>query len=178
MSKNALLFIGCLFVITILSSCDKDDEAPTFLNSEVEISNTLETAADPSMGGTGGVETPIETILGLPAGTFIISVAVDDGIEFNDYLDGLYDIDLSENQISYNLVAPADHPIYSNFFRTIEANTFDRYYFKFSSNHNISSSNSNNSSVSLIIISDDEILIEIGEGFNFNPGSSFNITLN
>ncbi|MFK8008356.1 MAG: hypothetical protein AB8H03_18505 [Saprospiraceae bacterium] len=178
MYKTSLSFIGFLFVILLLSSCKDDDNDPILLDSQVKISNTLQTAADPSMGGTGGIETPIEVILGVPAGTFEISTTVNSAIEFNDYLDGLYDIDLSENQISYNLVAPADHPIYANFFRTIEANTFDRYYFKFTENHNIESSTSNNSSVSLTIISSDEVLVEIGEGFNFNPGSSFIIDLN
>lgn len=178
MKKN-LLPLFCLFsALLFLNSCDKDKDNPVLLNSEVTVSNTLQTAADPSMGGTGGVETPIETVFGLPAGALTITTTVNDEIEFKGYLDGLYDIDLSDNLISYNLVAPADHPVYSNFFRTIEANTFDRYYFKFDRNHNISSSTSDNASVSLSIISDSEIMVQIGEGFNFNPGSSFSINLN
>lgn len=177
MSKNVLFFMGCLFASIALSSCDKEED-PSLLNLEVSVTNTLQTAADPSMGGTGGVETPIETILGLPAGTFILSTTVSGGIEFNDYLEGLYDIDLSENQILFNLVASADHPIYSNFFRTIEANTFDRYYFKFTDKHHVESFTSNNSSVSLSVLSEDELLVEIGAGFDFNPGTSFTISLN
>lgn len=178
MKKNRLLLIGLLSTCFFITACDKDEDRPTLLNSQVTISNTLQTAADPNMGGTGGTETPIETIFGLPAGALTITTTVNDGLEFNDYLDGLYDIDLADNQISYDLVAPADHPVYSNFFRTIEANTFDRYYFKFSENHNIRKATSNNTSVSLTVISDTEILVQIGEGFNFNPGSSFSIRLN
>jgi len=176
--KNFFLIIFLFISIFALSSCDKEEEDPIAINSEVTVSNTLQTAADPSMGGTGGAELPIETIFGLPEGTFTITATVNDNVEYSGYLDGLYDIDFSENKISYNLVAPADHPVYSNFFRTIEANTFDRYYFKFNEGHNIESFTSDNSSVSFTIVSSSEILIEIGEGFNFNPGSSFNIDLN
>ncbi|MFK7970055.1 MAG: hypothetical protein AB8F95_06790 [Bacteroidia bacterium] len=171
------LLIGLFALAFLFTSCDKEP-IPILIDSEITISNTLQTAADPTMGGTGGAELPIETILGVPAGTFIITKTVSDGIEFDDYLEGLYDINVSENQITYNLVAPADHPIYSAFFRTIEANTFDRYYFKFADTHNITSATSDNASVSLTIVSDSEILIEITEGFDFNPGSSFTISLN
>ena len=142
------------------------------------VSNTLETAADPSNGGTGGVETPIEAIFGLPDGTFTLSTTVGSGVEFAGYLDGLYDIDLSEDQITYELVADPDHPVYSNFYRTIEANTFDRYYFEFAEAHNIDSATPDNSSVNVRILSDTRIVVEIGEGFSFNPGSAFVIDLN
>jgi hypothetical protein len=178
MKKN-ILALGCLLLTSLfLSSCNKDEDNPSLLTSEVTVRNTLQTAADPSMGGTGGVETPIETVFGLPEGALVVTTTVGNGAEYQGYLDGLYDIELSDEEISYNLVAPADHPVYSNFFRTIEANTFDRYYFTFDRNHNISSGSSNNSSVSLTIISDTEIMVQIGEGFNFNPGSSFTINLN
>ncbi|MFK8102150.1 MAG: hypothetical protein AB8G15_06495 [Saprospiraceae bacterium] len=173
MKKNLLLLFFLISTSFYLTSCDKEEENPTLLCSKVTVSNTLQTAADPNLGGTGGVETPIETIFGLPAGALTITATVGNGLEYKDYLDGLYDINLSENQISYNLVAPADHPVYSNFFRTIESNTFDRYYFKFDRNHNISSGTSNNPSVSFSVISDSEFLVQIGEGFDFNPGVSF-----
>lgn len=178
MKSNFWAFAFLLLAALSFTSCDKDEESPNLLSSEVTVRNTLQTAADPSMGGTGGVETPIETVFGLPAGTFTVTTSVSNGTEYEGYLDGLYDIDLSDEEISYNLVAPADHPVYSNFFRTIEANTFDRYYFSFDRNHNISSGISSNSSVSLNIVSDTEIMVQIGENFDFNPGSSFTITLN
>jgi len=177
MKSNIRLCTLLALLFLALTSCDNDD-SPSLTSAEVTVRNTLQTAADPSQGGTGGVETPIETILGVPDGTFSITTSVSDGIEFSDYLDGLYDINLSDEDIRYDLVAPADHPIYSNFFRTIEANTFDRYYFRFDQVHNIQSGTSTNTSVSLNILSDTEIMIQIGEGFDFNPGSSFSITLN
>lgn len=178
MKKNVLAYTCLLLTCLFVTSCDKDDVAPSLLNAEVTVRNTLQTAADPSVGGTRGVETPIETVFGLPQGALILTTSVSNGKEFHGYLDGLYDIDLSDEEITYNLVAPAIHPVYSNFFRTIEANTFDRYYFSFDRNHNISSGASSNSSVLLNIISDTEIMVQIGEGFDFNPGSSFAITLN
>jgi hypothetical protein len=168
-----------MMVSLAFASCNKDDETtPIQLDSQITVSNTLQTAAAPIMGGTGGIETPIETIFGLPEGTYTISTAISNGIEFQGYLDGLYDIDLSENQITYSLVAAPDHPIYANFYRTIEANTFDRYYFEFQEAHNITSATSSNSSVNLNILSDNRIVIEIGEGFDFNPGTTFTINLN
>lgn len=178
MNKNILLSIWSSWIILCLVSCGNDNEGPSLSSAQVSVRNTLQTAADPSLGGTGGTETPIEAIFGLPEGALALSTIVGDDIEFQGYLDGLYDIDLSDNSISYNLVAPANHPVYSNFFRTIEANTFDRYYFTFSQAHQINSGTSDDPSVSLSILSATEILIEIGEGFSFNPGSSFTININ
>ncbi len=162
-----------------LVSCDDDDDSksPIQNGASVEIRNTLQTAADPSQGGTGGAELPVETILGQPTGTFELSSTVSDAIEFDDYLEGLYDVNLSENSIRFDLVAASDHPIYSNFFRTIEAGTLDRYYLTFPNGHNIQSASSNHSSVSLNITSTTEVVVVIGEGWNFNPGSSFTLTL-
>ncbi len=179
MNRHVSLIWMLVMVSMMFISCDEDEEvSPIQSNAEVTVTNTLQTAADPSQGGTGGVETPIEVILGVPDGTFRLTATVNDGVEFVDYLEGLYDINLSKDQITYNLVAPADHPIYSNFFRTIEANTFDRYYFEFTEPHNIESASADNSSVSLNVLSDTRIVVQIGEGFSFNPGSTFSITLN
>lgn len=178
MKVNSWALVCLLFTALLLTACDKEEESPSILNSEVTVSNTLQTAADPSMGGTGGVETPIETVFGLPAGALIITKTVSNGIEYPGYLDGLYDIDLSDEEITYDLVAPADPPVYANFFRTIEANTFDRYYFNFDRAHQIRSGTASNPAVSLTVISDTEIRVQIGEGFDFNPGSSFTINLN
>lgn len=170
--KYAILLSASLFLF--FSSCKKDSIIP---GSNVTVTNTLEIAADTSQGGTGGVETPVEALFGVPTGTFIISAEVGDGIEFKDYLGGLYDIDLSENAITFTLVAPANDPTYGGFFRTIEAGTFDRYYLKFDADQKIKTATSDNSSVTLNILADDEVVVEISEGFNFNPGTTFTITL-
>lgn len=91
----------------------------------------------------------------------MLSTTTETGIEFNDYLDGFYDIDINESTIDFTLVAAANDPTYSGFFRTIESNTFNRYYFKFTTDHNITSATSNNSSVLLNIKPKDEIVVEI-----------------
>lgn len=170
--KYTVLLLTCLALFA--TSCKKE---PIKAGTDVTVTNTLQIAADPSMGGTGGVETPVETILGVPDGTFILTSEIGDGIEFDDYLSGLYDIDLSEEAITFTLVADANDPIYSGFFRTIEAGTFDRYYFKFAEDQKIASGSSNNSSVALNVISDDEVMVEISEGFSFNPGTTFTVSL-
>lgn len=79
--------------------------------------------------------------------------------------------------ISFELAAAADDPTYSDFFRTIEAGTTDRYYLTFDEAQNVSEYTSDNSSVKLRIDSEKVLVVEIGEGFNFNPGTAFTITL-
>lgn len=178
--QKKILLISIALVMTFVSCNDDDDNTITPISNgaQVEIRNTLQTSADPAQGGTGGAELPIETILGAPDGTYNLSATVSKTIEFIDYLEGLYDIDLSENTATFTLVAEANDPIYSSFFRTIEAGTFDRYYLTFPNGHNISSSSSTDSTATIQILSPNEIVVVISEGWNFNPGSTFTITLN
>ncbi len=174
------LLLAFAFGTFVLSSCSDDDEVkinPITLGTEVTVTNTLQTAADPSLGGTGGTELPIETIFGLAENALAGTATVSDSIEFSAFLMGLYDINISENSIQYTLVAAADDPIYSGFFRTLEAGTYDRYYFNFDAAQNITGFTSSNSSVTLNVISATKIAVEIGEGFDFNPGATFTITL-
>ncbi|MEL7421771.1 MAG: hypothetical protein AAFN81_02215 [Bacteroidota bacterium] len=163
----------------IVSCWDDDDNnpVPVEIGTDVTVRNTLQTAADPSQGGTGGAEVAIEDIIGVPAGTFELSATVSDGIEFDNYLNNLYDIDISTDAITFTLVAEANDPFYSAFFRTIEAGTFDRYYLTFTGGHNINGSSSDNAAASLNINSTEEVVV-IGEGWDFNPGSTFTISLN
>lgn len=181
MQRVKIMLPLCFAFIALFISCDDDGNAviPITNGSVVEIRNTLQIAADPNQGGTGGAELPVETVLGAPEGTYNLSSTVSsNGIEFDDYLEGLYDININENEITFTLVAAIDDPIYSNFFRTIEEGTFDRYYLTFSDGHNISSSSSSSASAMLNIISTNEIVVVIGEGWDFNPGSTFTLTLN
>lgn len=176
-SLNLLIALGIFLIGALFTSCSDDDETPITLGTNVTVTNTLETAADPSVGGTGGVETPIETIFGLEANALAATATLSTAKEFPAYLAGLYDIDLDEDEITFTLVAAADDPTYSSFFRTLEAGTYDRYYFKFDEDQNISSGSSNSNFVSLNVVSDNEVYVEIGEGFNFQPNETFTITL-
>lgn len=176
--KSHIFFILLLSAFYISCEDDETIAVPIESGANVEVRNTLQITADPGQGGTGGEELPIEIVLGVDSGTYELSTSVSEAIEFDDYLEGLYNIDLMENSIEFSLVADTDHPIYSSFFRTIEAGTFDRYYFSFPNGHSISSSTSNKDSVVLNIISSTEIVVVIGEGWSFNPNSTFTITLN
>lgn len=170
-SLIASITIACLF-----SACTQD-ATPISTGTKITLRNTLQVAADSSMGGTGGIEKSVESVLGVPENTFVRSASVGNGIEFDDFLGGLYDIDFSENEIKYTLVAAPNDPTFSAFFRTLEPGTFDRYYITFNENHNINSATSSDSSTSLKVISPNEVMIEIGEGFNFNSGTTFVISL-
>ena len=180
MLKSIRLTSTFLFSTLLFFACNEDDNesSPIKNGALVEIRNTLEIAADVSQGGTGGNELPIETVLGAPEGTYNLTNTVSNAIEFDDYLEGLYDIDISESAITFTLVAAQNDPIYSSFFRTIEPGTFDRYYLTFSNDHDITSASSSDNSAGLNIISSNEIVVVIGEGWNFNPGSTFTLSLN
>ncbi|MFK7933055.1 MAG: hypothetical protein AB8G22_06055 [Saprospiraceae bacterium] len=172
--KNFKFYFTLLTVLTVfaLSSCNNDEVAIN-IGADVTVTNTLQATVN-----TGGVETTIEELFSLDAGALAASATVSNSVEFPAYLLGLYDIDIDENSISFELVAAADDPTYSAFFRTLEAGTTDRYYLTFAEAHNIESFSSSNDSVNLRIDSDQVVVVEIGEGFDFNPGSSFILSLN
>lgn len=172
--KSNILFFTILFSSITLTSCGDDDEStPIISGASLTATNTFTGTSQ-----TNGVETTIEDFFGQPAGSLSATATVSEAVEFPGFILGLYDIDVDETSISFELVAPADDPTYMNFFRTIEAGTTDRYYLTFDEAQDVSGFTSSNSSVTLRIDSDKVLVVEIGEGFNFNPGSSFTITLN
>ena len=170
---NIMFVALAILSLVSFSSCKKDDMNPLTLGSTLTVTNTLQ-----SDGVTSGVETPIEPLFGLEENALAATATISEGVEFPNYLLGLYDIDIAENSISFELVAEANDPNYSAFFRTLEAGTYDRYYLTFEDSQNVSGFTSSDSSVNLRIDSDKILVVEIGEGFNFNPGTTFTITLN
>lgn len=161
---------GASFTITL-----SEDEPATaqILNGEsVHVRNTFQGIAI-----TDGVEEKIEDLFGAPAGSLEATTTVVEGVEFPAYLLGLYDIDVDGNSITYTLVAEVDDVSYGSLFRTIEAGSFDRYYLTFDLDHNVESFTSSDAAVNLRIDSDNVLVIEIGEGFVFQPGATFTITL-
>ena len=98
------------------------------------------------------------------------------GLPFD--LTGLYDIDLTESSIEFTALPDENTPFWSNVFGLFPPGKFDRYYFTFSQPHNIISAISDNDSVNLIIESETVVVVEISEGYDFNPGISFSISLN
>lgn len=173
--KSNLFFSIILLSIFTLTSCGDDDEMTTPITSGVSVTVTNTFTGTQQ---TNGVETTIEDFFGQPAGSLAATSTVSEGVEFPAYLLGLYDINIAESSISFELVAAADDPTYMDFFRTIEAGTTDRYYLTFAESQDVSGFTSSNSSVNLRIDSDKILIVEISEGFDFNPGSSFTITLN
>ncbi len=145
---------------------------PIAYDETVVLNNTIQSDA-----ATNGEEIPVEELFGVPANTFAQAAIIRDKVEYIGYLNGLYDIDLDPNCITFDLVALADDPLYGPLFRVLEEGTVDRYYFEFPEGHNISGGTSSNSSVNFEILSPTEFVIEIGEGFNFFPGESFKIDL-
>ncbi|MEM6831718.1 MAG: hypothetical protein AAF551_14505, partial [Bacteroidota bacterium] len=93
-------------------------------------------------------------------------------------ISGLYRIDISGNAIKFRLLPEADDPFWQSVFEVYPAGKFDRYYLTFSAPHNITSFTSNNASVNLRIDSETVIVVEIGEGYDFNPGVSFRLDIN
>lgn len=173
--KSNFLLLAFLFSLVTLTSCDDDDEItiPISLGSSVTVTNTFQSTAF-----TGGTETAIEDLFSVPAGSLAATANVGSAKEFSAYLLGLYDIEIDENSITFTVVAQAGDPTYGDLFRTLEANTVDRYYLTFDAAQNVSGFSSNNSSVNLRIDSNKVLVVEIGEGFDFNPGTTFTITLN
>ncbi len=145
---------------------------PIAYDETVIVNNTFQSDAT-----TGGEELPIEEIFGLDANAFAQAAIIRDKVEYIGYLNGLYDIDLDPECISFALVAEADDPTYGPFFRILEEGTVDRYYFNFPEGHNISGAVASNGSTRLVVLSSTEIVVEIGEGFDFSPGAAFKFDL-
>lgn len=180
--KSNILFLGVLLSLLVFTSCNKDDDddtpqpvatQPVIVGSSVTVNNTFQSTAF-----TSDAELPIEELFMMPQGALFASANVGSGIEFPAYLLNLYDIDIAANTITFEVVAESDDPTYGDLFRVLEADTYDRYYFTFDAAQNVNGFTSNNSSVNLRIDSNQVLVVEVGEGFDFQPGASFTITLN
>jgi hypothetical protein len=175
-SKLNFLLLGLLFSLVTFTSCDKDDDeviVPVTLGSSVTVTNTFQSTAF-----TMDAELAIEDLFQVPAGSLAATANVGAAVEFPAYLLNLYDIDIDENSIKFEVVAQSDDPTYMDLFRVLEAGTVDRYYLTFNATQNVESASSSNSSVNLRIDSDKVLVVEIGEGYDFKPGQNFTITLN
>lgn len=173
LSKFNYLVWSILISIPFFVSCNGDNPTPPVIfGSTVTVTNTFQSTAF-----TNGSEDPVEALFQVPEGSLAATATVSESVEFPAYLLNLYDIDIEESSISFTLVAEVDDPTYKDLFRTLEAGTIDRYYLTFDEAQNVAGFSSNNSSVNLRIDSDKILVIEIGEGFNFNPGTTFTISL-
>ncbi len=175
MKCHKLKSLAIIFLAITVWSCSNDDDnttTPITLDSAVTVTNTFQSTAF-----TQGAELAIEDLFQQPEGALAATANVSTAVEFPAYLLNLYDIDIDENSISFEVVAQADDPTYGDLFRILEADTFDRYYFTFENAQDVSGFTSSNSSVNLRIDSDKVLVVEIGEGYDFKPGQNFKITL-
>lgn len=176
LSKFGFLLLGMAFSLFTFSSCSDDDDStpPIALGSTLTVTNTFQ-----SIAFTSEAEVAIEDLFDVTAGSLAANATVDDdAVELSAYLLGLYDIDIDETSISFEVVAQEGDPTYGDLFRILEDGTRDRYYLIFDAAQNVSGSSSDNSSVNLRIDSDKILVVEIGAGFDFKPGASFTIELN
>lgn len=173
MLTNKLNFnLFLLFFASIaFTACDKT--TPISTGASVTVTNTFQSTAF-----TGDAETAIEDLFMAPAGSLAATATVSDAVEFPAYLLNLYDIDIDEEQIYFEVVAQEDDPNYGTLFRVLEPATFDRYYLTFDEDQEVEGFSSSNSAVNLRIDSDRVLVVEIGEGYDFKPGQNFTITLN
>lgn len=170
-SKLYFLFLGLLISLFTFTSCG-DDETPVTTGSSVTVTNTFQSTAF-----TSDAELAIEDLFQAPAGSLAATATVGSGVEFSNYLLNLYDIDIDESSITFTCVAAQDDPNYGTLFRILEPATFDRYYFTFEENQNVTGFTSSNSSVTLRTDSDNVMTVVIGEGYDFKPGQTFTINL-
>lgn len=170
------LWLLSILATTLFASCSNDDDIklkPITSGSSVTVTNTFQSTAF-----TEDAELAIEALFEVETGSLAATASVSDGVEFPSYLLNLYDIDIDENVISFDVVAEAEDPTYGDLFRILEPDTFDRYYLTFDDDQNVNGFTSSNSSVNLRIDSNRVLVVEIGEGYDFNPEQSFTITLN
>lgn len=92
-------------------------------------------------------------------------------------INALYAINFSENKIDYTLLPKADDEFWKTNFRTLEAGVKDRYYLTFTGTHNVASFTASDPAINVRIDSDNLLVVEVGEGFVFQPGASFSIDL-
>lgn len=178
MNLYKTIFLALLGIITF-TSCG-DDEEPLAEGINITLRNTLQ---DP-----GSAEGTYPGLFGLPDDAFdefsVLSYSTSEftgalgqtGTPFGD-INGLYEIDFTANSISFTLLPDETDPFWPMQFGTFPAGKFDRYYFTLSEAHNISGSTSNDDSVRLRIDSDKVIVVELSEGYDFNPGKTFRIEL-
>lgn len=178
MNLNKLLFLALMALLTF-SSCGDDEEALTE-GTSITLRNTLQNPGEPEgtySGLFGLADDAFDEFATLSnSSTEFATALAQAGTPFGD-INGLYSVDLSETSIDFTLLPDDSDPFWIMQFGEFPAGKFDRYYFTFSEPHNINGSSSNDSNVNLRIDSETVIVVELSEGYDFNPGKSFSISL-
>ena len=173
MNLQAILFLVFLLLHT---SCSKETSLPDAITAETNftLSNTIQTGADAILT-TGGTEIPIESLLGLEEGSMIDSATINTNeTELEGFL-SLWNIDLNGKSITFTNIATEE--LYPGYFRVLESETYERYYFTFDTPLVVENSSTNNEFVTVEVISDTEIVVVLGAGYD-NTGSGFTVNFN
>lgn len=184
-SKFNLFTLAILALVVTLSSCKKKEEVtvtPLTEGNSVTVRNTYQDNTVEEISFASFLKLPVD-------GLDKTATVSNNTVEFENTLfvdltsgggpliNGLYDIDLKTNSITYTLLPKADDPFWSTNYRTLEAGVRDRYYMTFENPHNITGFTASDPAINLRIDSDKVIVVEVREGFVFQPGAAFTITL-
>lgn len=181
-----LTMIAILGLLTF-TSCNKDDDNVTVqplkegvgitLRNTLQNPDSLEVTYASLFGQADAAFDEFATLSNTT--TEFATALAQSGTPVGD-ISGLYRIDFTENSILYTVLPELTDPFWGGFaeiFGVTPAGKTDRYYFTFSDAHQIKSFTSTNSSVNVRIDSENVIVVEIGAGFDVQPGVSFSITL-
>jgi len=169
-----------LWSMTILVSCSEDDVMPLNEGTEITLRNTLQDPGEEEgtyPGLFGLADDAFDEFATLSNSSVEFTAALGQtGTPFGD-INGLYSIEFTETSIEFTLLPDATDPFWPMQFGTFPEGKFDRYYFTFSEAHNIVESSSSDDKVRLRIDSETVIVVELSNGYDFNPGKSFRIEL-
>ena len=148
--------------------------------TSITLRNTLQDPGEPEVSFPGLFELPDNAFdefatLSYSSTEFTGALA-QEGTPFGD-ISGLYGIDFNSDSITFTLLPDSTDPFWPMQFGVFPEGKFDRYYFTFSENHNVTASSSNDDKVSLRIDSDKVLVVELSGGYDFNPGKTFKIDL-
>lgn len=167
-----------LSTVVVFSSCKKDEDTPpssTMLaeGNEVTMRNTYNDSHVPEISFSAYLDYAFKgSDVEYPQALYA------DLTEWNGpVVNALYSINFAENTIEYTMLTESDDPFWQNNYRILEEGVKDSYYYTFSGTHNVGSFTCDDPAINLRVESDNLFVIEIGEGFDFNPGAAFTINL-
>ncbi len=159
---------------------DGDKDGPLTVMTDVGMRNTLQDAGEP--------EVAYPALFGLADDAFdqFAWISNEDS-EFPNALgvkdtpvgdiNGLYDIDLTEDSINFEVIAAPDDPFWKDVFGLFPEGKFDRYYFTFEVPHNVTGFTSDNPNLNVRIDSENVLVVELSGGYDLQSGVSFSVNL-
>ncbi len=180
MKLNKIFYILCFGLLSIVSCTEEEDTTPLSEGVNITLRNTLQDPNEPevtypSLFGQADDAYDEFATLSNSSAEFPTALA-QDGTPFGN-LNGLYNIDLTEQSINFSVLPTEADPFWSNVFGLFPSGKTDRYYFTFSEAHNITGFTSNNDALNVRIDGEKVIVVELSEGYDLQPGVSFFIDL-